>query len=104
MLQIKRAKKFLKDMEKIKRGSKKSTFQRIETRLSEAIECLATNKPLDKSFNNHDLRNCKSFTDCSDCHILGDLILIYKIENNSCQLLTLMRIGNHNEILEEIEL
>ena len=104
MLQVKRTKRFLKDMEKIERGSKKSTFQRIEARLSEVIECLANNKPLDKSFDNHDLHNCKSFTNCSDCHILGDLILIYKIEGNDCQLLTLMRIGNHNEILEEIEL
>ena len=59
MLQIKRTKRFLKDMEKIRRGSKKSTFQRIETRLSEAIELLANNRPLDKSFDNHDLHNCK---------------------------------------------
>lgn len=50
MIQVKRNKKFLKDMNKIKRGFKKSTFQRIESRLEEFIECLIKNKPLDQSF------------------------------------------------------
>ena len=104
MLQVKRAKKFLKDMEKLQRGFKKSTFQRLESRLEEAISCLSHNKPLDKSFENHDLHNCKAFVNCKECHILGDLVLVYKIQNGTCQLLTLMRIGNHNEILEEVEL
>lgn len=102
MLQVKRAKKFLKDMEKVKRGSKESTFQRIESRLGEVIDCLANNRSLDKSFMDHALYNCKVFTDCRECHILGDLVLVYKLQNDSCQLLALMRIGNHNEILEKL--
>lgn len=100
MYQVIRHKKYLKDLQKIKRGFKASTFMRIENRLAEAIECLSIDKPLDKSFDNHDLHDCKTFTGCSECHILGDLVLVYKKEGNECKLLTLMRLGNHNKILE----
>lgn len=44
------------------------------------------------------------FIDCGECHILGDLVLVYKKEGREIELLTLMRLGNHNEILEEVEL
>ena len=104
MRKIIKHKKFLKDLKKIKCGFKESTRQRIESRLEEAVTNLAQDKQLDRSFSDHDLYNCRVFTDCSECHILGDLVLVYKKEGREIKLLTLMRLGNHNEILEEMEL
>lgn len=100
MRKIVKHKKFLKDLEKIKQGFKLSTRKRIEERLEEAVSKLANDISLDKSFDNHDLHDCKTFIGCSECHILGDLVLVYKKEGNECKLLTLMGIGNHNKILE----
>ena len=91
MRKIVKHKKFLKDLEKIKQGFKL---------LEEAVSKLANDISLDKSFDNHDLHDCKTFIGCSECHILGDLVLVYKKEGNECKLPTLMRIGNHNKILE----
>lgn len=104
MREIIKHKKFLKDLKKIRCGFKESTRQRIESRLEEATVYLAQDKQLDKSFNDHDLHNCRAFTDCGECHILGDLVLVYRKEDQKVKLLTLMRLGNHNEILEEIKI
>lgn len=104
MREVVKHKAFLKDLKKVRHGFKESTRQRIESRLEEAVINLAQDKKLDKSFKDHDLHNCRTFTDCGECHILGDLVLVYKKEGKKIKLLTLMRLGNHNEILEEIEL
>lgn len=102
MREIVKHKNFLKDLKKIKRGFKESTRRRIEIRLEEAITKLAQDNKLDQSFKDHDLYNCKTFVDCRECHILGDLVLVYKKEDQEIKLLTLMRLGSHSEILERL--
>lgn len=59
------------------------------------------NKKLPESFSDHELAKSKRFVDCRECHILGDLVLVYRLENNHCKLL-LLEIGNHNNILEKL--
>lgn len=67
----------------------------IRADLNLVIETLLSNEPLDKKYKDHPLKhNLQNFR---DCHIRPDLILVYKIENNT---LSLVRIGRHLDVLK----
>lgn len=91
MLQVHYSKQFKRDYKKIL-GNKK-----VLKCLQEVILILAQNKALDKKYHNHFLKG--AYQKCQECHILPDLLLIYKIDN--CKLsLFLLRVSSHSEIFK----
>lgn len=80
------------------------TFKRAQKRLNardwqrveEVIEQLANGKALPAQNRDHALKGNKK--GLRECHIRGDLLLIYKIQNNIL-LLTLIDIGTHSQTL-----
>jgi len=63
----------------------------------EVIEMLLDGTPLPPRYRDHPLRGDKR--GYRDCHILGDWVLIYKIEKNKL-ILILSETGTHSDILE----
>jgi len=61
--------------------------------LKNVIIILSSGKQLEKKYKDHRLRG--KFSDCKECHIAPDWLLIYKIENEE---LHLIRTGSHSEL------
>lgn len=81
---------FKKDFSKIIKQNHK-----IESIIN-ALALVASGNELPDSMRKHKLKG--EFSNCWDCHIENDLVLIYKI-NDSKKLIYLTRIGSHSEIL-----
>ncbi len=87
MLDLFRSKTFIKNYKNIKFSDK---------HYSKYILCISTllkNKPLPKETKNHNLSG--NLLGYSEFHLSGDLLIIYKIENNT---LKLARIGTHSQL------
>lgn len=97
-MELKTSKQFLKDRDRIKKNSKKSTWDRIVKRIKEAVSFISQNKPLPQDFNDHEINSHKRYGNCRDCHILGDLVLLYRIENNEVEILSILRLGTHSQL------
>lgn len=93
MYNIVRLKSFDKAFRKLKRSGKMS--QKIEDKLIKAIDTLASGKSLPKSYNDHQLRG--DFAGYNECHIRGDLLLVYYIDDDILAL-ALVDIGTHSQI------
>ena len=65
--------------------------------MQEVISILAQNKELDKNCYPHFLKG--KYQKYQECHVLPDLLLIYRIDNNKL-ILYLIRISSHSEIFE----
>lgn len=63
------------------------------------IESLSFKDPLDKKFKDHPLINDKLFTNCRECHIEPDWLLVYKYEEDKL-ILILIATGSHSNILK----
>jgi mRNA interferase YafQ len=89
MLTIKYESTFKKDFKRIvKRG--------YDVRLlEEVIEILASGKTLPEKYRDHNLSG--EFSDCRECHITPDWLLIYKISNDEL-ILYLTRTGTHSDL------
>ena len=86
------SKKFSKAINKlVKGGLKKSTLEKIQT----AIEILAAGKELDAGYSDHQLQG--EFAMYRECHIQGDLLLIYQIKDEEV-VLVLINIGSHSQL------
>ena len=94
-------KQFQKDLKRVQLNSKKSTLQRIEDRLDLALDYLKNEIPLPREFKDHDLHG--EYLGCRDCHILGDLVLIDKIDKRE-NTITLIRLDTHSELKLKEEL
>ena len=66
--------------------------------LSEIIELLAFNQPLDRRYKDHPLIG--DYKDCRDCHITPDWVLIYRIDKLKGELV-LIRTGTHNDVFSD---
>ena len=98
MLEIIRSKKFLKEFEAIMKSSKPSLRKRIDERLKFAIALNTNEKPLPKDYNDHYLGDASvHYPGCRDCHILGDLVLIYSIDKKE-NTFTILRFGSHGKL------
>ena len=74
-----------------KRFEKSGNFSNDLVTLKLVLELLVADEPLPRSFSDHRMKG--RFNDCRDCHLRGDLILVYrKTANNS---LELIRLGTH---------
>jgi mRNA interferase YafQ len=88
MLEIKRTSKFEKDIKKyIKKHYDIS-------KISDIIEKIAKSETLPTKYHDHNLGG--NLQGCRECHIEDDVLLIYKILDN---ILTLLEIGNHRDLL-----
>ena len=90
MYLLKYSRRFKKDLKKLKRSG---NFN-IEVFLS-VMDGLTRGKTLDKKFQNHKLKG--EFSDCCECHIQPDVLLIYRIDKQK-SLLYLLRIGSHSDL------
>lgn len=90
MLDIIQTSKFEKDFELlVKQGKNMSLLQAV-------IDILIEEKPLPVKYRDHCLKG--KWKNHRECHVQGDWILVYKINQNELTL-TLSRTGSHSEIL-----
>jgi len=87
VLNLKRHKQFRKDLAKVKLTDKQ--FEKFIKYVSLLLE----QKPLPPEAKDHSLSG--NWKDFREFHLGGDLIVIYKIEDNN---LILVRIGTHNQL------
>ena len=80
-------KTFRKDLDKLRFTSEH--YAKYIIYLGDLLEL----KPLPPEARDHKLKG--DFSDCREFHISGDLLVIYKINN---EILQLIRIGNHSEL------
>lgn len=79
----------------------KRDFKRIVKRgynirlLEEVIEILAAGQALPGKYKDHSLMG--SYSDCRECHITPDWLLVYKIDHNEL-ILYLTRTGTHSDL------
>ncbi len=92
MYDILRTKKFAKSLARMIRGGLKKSVQK---EILCAIEILASGNKLDRGYCDHKLKG--EFSGYRECHIQGDLLLIYKIENKEL-ILVLVDIGTHSDL------
>lgn len=87
------AKDFLRDWEKLSRSGKHDM-----NIITEAILLLiAGNAPLPAEWKDHQLKG--QLQDMRECHIKGDLVLVYHTEKTARhELITFFRVGTHSEI------
>ena len=89
MLTIKYETTFKKDFKRVvKRGY---NIKLMET----VIELLANEQPLPQKYKDHSLSG--GYSDCRECHITPDWLLIYRINNNEL-ILSLTRTGTHSDL------
>lgn len=83
--------KFKKDMKLAqKRGLDLSLIKTV-------IDKLASQEPLEASYRDHPLTDCKEYINCRECHIKPDWLLIYRI-NEGRLILELLRTGTHADL------
>ena len=66
-----------------------------ESELNIAIDILASGANLDATYQDHALRG--KYEGYRECHIRGDLLLIYRIEKQKL-ILVLANLGSHSEL------
>lgn len=88
-----KSKKFIKDWERLSRSGKHDMKQ-----LKEAmILLIANDAPLSAEWRDHELTG--EFSDMRECHIKGDLLLLYQIRDiPNGEIIAFTRAGTHSEI------
>lgn len=59
------------------------------------LAMLVAGKPLPPYYNNHQLQG--TYADCLECHLKGNLLLIYKIDVEAGKIVV-AKIGSHSEL------
>lgn len=90
MYQIHKTKSFLKSVRKINEGV---GGKKIILELGFLIDKLASEQKLDANYKDHPLKG--EYEGTRECHIRGDVLLIYKIEKEK-MILVLIEIGSHS--------
>jgi mRNA interferase YafQ len=81
--------KFNKDVKLLKKRGK--DLEKLKFVVSE----LLSNKPLNKKYIDHPLKG--EYSDCRECHIEPDWLLIYIIHN---PFITFVRTGTHSDLFK----
>ncbi len=87
MYSIFRTSTFKKDYKKLKTKEKEL--------LKSVITTLANGETLDEKYKDHKLIG--NYLGCRECHILPDLLLIYRYDNDILEL-ALVRVGSHSKL------
>ena len=90
MRRISRTNQFKRDYKRESRGQYRLILDEL---LTDVITCLVSDTVLPPQYRDHALVG--NWSDCRDCHIKPDLVLIYQITNND---ITLIRLGSHAEL------
>ncbi len=91
MLRLFPTKQYKKSFKKLKHSGKFN-----ETELNKIIDILCRGEKLHPIYKDHDLHG--EYVGCKECHIRGDILLIYQIKNEEL-VLVLINIGSHSELL-----
>jgi mRNA interferase YafQ len=82
---------FRRDFKRVSKG----VFRRqLESLLRLVLAALAADEPLPPANRDHPLSG--DWSDCRECHIRGDLLLIYRKPDDAR--LQLVRLGSHSEL------
>jgi len=92
MYLIKKSKSFKKSYKKLKKSGIKDS---VLNDLKLVINTLAKEEKLPELFKDHILSG--EYVGYHDCHIKGDLVLIYSVEKDNLVLI-LIDIGSHSEL------
>ncbi len=92
MYTIRRTKGFEKSFKKIRHAGLTKKNERV---IASVVDVLATGKVLDKKYRDHQLTG--NMKDYRECHVLNDLLLMYRIENEEL-ILVLVDIGSHSQL------
>lgn len=76
-----------------KRDLKKHYLTLVGGDWVEVAHCLVHGLPLPTKYKDHALTG--DLSDCRDCHIKPDLVLLYRIDGNELQFI---RLGSHSEL------
>jgi len=93
MYSISYSKTFLKSLKRIKSSGKFS--KKIEDKFELAVDLLVCGDELPVNYKDHKLKGRDA--DKRECHIKGDLVLVYKKDGNIL-VLTMVNIGTHSQI------
>ena len=85
---VKRTAQFRHDFKRVKRGVH---GVHLDATLLEALELLAADMPLPSRYLDHPMKG--QYSDCRDCHLRPDLVLVYR--KRSPDSLELLRIGTY---------
>ena len=92
MYTILRSKDFEISIQRLKHGGIKSS---IKKKIEQTIDLLASGQKLPLNYKDHSLNG--ELSKYRECHIKGDLLLIYKIEKENL-ILILVDIGTHSQL------
>lgn len=92
MYEIVQTKKFAKALKQLIRGGLKQSVQKY---INTVINAIAAGEKLDVGYRDHQLQG--EFETYRECHIQGDLLLIYQIKDEEVVLL-LINIGSHSQL------
>jgi mRNA interferase YafQ len=96
MYGVVRAKQFERSIRKLAKSGKLSA--KLNNEINEAVAALAFGKQLPPSYADHALKG--EWTGYRECHIRGDLLLVYKIVQDKL-VLFLADIGTHAYLFGE---
>ena len=91
MRTIKFSKKFKRDYKREKSGL---SGGKLDELLNEVVQALVRDQPLPRRNFDHPLSG--NWSDCRDCHVRPDLVLIYRKTGDD--ILELVRLGSHSEL------
>lgn len=92
MYTIRLTKGFEKSFKKIRHSGLTKKNERV---IASIVDVLAAGKILDKRYKDHQLMG--NMKDYRECHVLNDLLLMYRIDNEELVLL-LIDIGSHSQL------
>ncbi len=95
MYRIFPSKDYIKSYKKLKRSGYLSA--KVKKNLEFAIDTLAAGENLPPEYKDHQLSG--ELKKYRDCHIKGDLILIYQIKEDQL-ILVLAELGSHSELFD----
>lgn len=85
---------FIKDYKREQKGIHQHKIQGKDSALETVIRLLSCDELLPPKYRDHKLQG--QFSDCRDCHIASDLVLIYRLVDEN--ILQLVRLGSHSEL------
>lgn len=90
MKELRYTRQFKKDLKRILNQPKKLR------ELSVVLDMLRKGSPLPEKYRLHQLKG--EYSDCFECHIEGDFLLIWYDEEND--VIALFRLGSHSELFK----
>lgn len=84
------SKQYKRAIKKITKSGNCNIFE-----IKKVVNIIASGKKLDEKYKDHALKG--NMSQHRECHIKGDLLLVYYLNNNEL-VLVLVNIGNHSEL------